>query len=157
MRATRTSSLLLVALSVALLAWGALRWWTAGGHQPPALPWSAPSVLGLLAAFILVAGWPVRRWTRGERDRSLDPLRAARTVVLAKAAQYGGALFTGWYLAQALALVPTTDVEPHRALLLRAAVSLLTAVAVWVAGWLVERWCRVSPQSDDDPTDPAPA
>jgi hypothetical protein len=151
-RPTRTRALLLVAAVIAVVAWIGLRLWVSGGHEMPTLPWTAPVVMVLLAASVLVFGWPVRRWTRGGRDRPLDPLRAARTVVLAKAAQYCGALLSGWYAGQVLVLLPTLDVEPRRALLLRAALSLLSAVAVWVVGWLVERWCRVDFSDDDQPT-----
>jgi hypothetical protein len=48
----------------------------------------------------------------GERAFVLDPwlvvdaLVAARTVVLAKAAAYGGGLLAGWYVGQGLALLP---------------------------------------------------
>jgi hypothetical protein len=151
MRPTRTSRLLAVAVAIALVGWVALRLWASSGHELPTLPWTAPAVMLLLAVTVLALGWPVRRWTNGERDRPLDPLRAARTVVLAKAAQYSGALLTGWYAAQALALLPTVDVAVRRSMLVRAGVSLVTAVLVWVFGWVVERWCRVDLGDDDDP------
>lgn len=150
MTPTRTRPLLVVAALVAVVGWIALRLWSSGGRELPPLPWTAPAVMVVLAASVLAFGWPVRRWTRGARDRPLDPLRAARTVVLAKATQYSGALLTGWYAAQALALLPTLDVEPRRALLVRAVVSVTAAVTVWVVGWLVERWCRIDISDDDD-------
>ena len=42
------------------------------------------------------------------------------------------------------------------AMALRALVALLTSVAVWVAGALVERFCRVDRTSDDDTPDRSP-
>lgn len=149
MTPTRTPWLLLGSAMVALVGWLGLRWWSQSGHELPMLPWTAPGVMALLAAAVLASGWPVRQWTNGSRERPLDPLRAARTVVLAKAAQYAGALLSGWYLAQVVVVLPTVDVEPRRNLLVRGLVSLLAAIVVWVVGWLVERWCRV-PTDDDD-------
>lgn len=149
-RPTRTRNLLLLAAGVAVVTWIALRLWSRSGHELPMLPWSTPGVMGLLAVAVLVVGWPVRRWTRGHRTQPLDPLRAARTVVLAKAAQYAGALLTGWYAGQVLVIVPSLDVEPRRDLLVRGLVSTAAAVLVWVAGWLVERFCRVDRHDDDD-------
>ncbi len=154
MRPTRTPRLLLVAAAIAVLGWLGLRLWVSNGRELPTLPWTAPAVMLLLAGTVLALGWPVRRWTTGERDRPLDPLRAARTVVLAKASQYSGAILSGWYAAQVLALLPTADVAVRRALLVRALLSLLSAVVVWGVGWLVERWCRVDLTDDDDHAGP---
>lgn len=153
-RPTRTRTLLLLALGVAIVAWIALRLWSRGGNELPMLPWSTPGVMALLAVAVLVVGWPVRRWTRGQRTQPLDPLRAARTVVLAKAAQYAGSLLTGWYVGQVLVIIPNLDVEPRRDMFVRGLVSAAAAVLVWVAGWLVERFCRVDRRDDEEP--PAP-
>lgn len=150
MTPTRSRPLLLVAAAVAVLTWQGLRAWSASGRELPALPWTAVGVMALMAVAILAAGAPVRRWTRGARTRPLDPLFAARTVVLAKAAQYAGSLLTGWYAGQALALLSTVDVGPRRAMLLRALASVAAAVGVWAAGLLVERFCRVDRSSDDE-------
>jgi hypothetical protein len=157
MRPTHTLRLAALAGSVAVLGWVGLRLWVTSGRELPTLPWSAPAVMLLLAGTVLLFGWPVRRWTKGERDRPLDPLRAARTVVLAKASQYSGSLLTGWYAAQVLALLPTADVAARRSLIVRAGVSLLAAGALWLVGWLVERWCRVDLTDDDEPPGSQPA
>lgn len=153
-RPTRTRSLLLLAGLVTVVTWIALRWWTSAGNELPMLPWSTVGVMGLLAVAVLVAGWPVRRWTHGRRTEPLDPLRAARTVVLAKAAQYAGSLLTGWYAGQVLVIIPSVDVEPRRDMLLRGVVSVAAAVLVWIVGWLVERFCRVDRRVDDDSAGP---
>lgn len=150
MSPTRSRPLLVTAVLIAVVTGVLLRSWASRGNELPALPWTAPAVMALMAVAILVAGWPVRRWTRGNRTRHLNPLRAARTVVLAKAAQYAGAVLTGWYAGQGLALVSTLDVPARRALLVRALVSAASSIAVWVAGWLVERFCRVDRSDNDD-------
>jgi hypothetical protein len=137
-------------VAVALAGWAGLSLWSSTGHELPMLPWSAPGVVLLLSVAVLVMGWPVRRWTRGTRAAPLDPLRAARTVVLAKAAQWAGALLAGWYVAQVLTVLPTLDVEPRRGVLLRAAVSGGSSLVLWLVGALVERWCRVDRRRDDD-------
>lgn len=154
MTPTRTRSLLLVAAAMTVVTWVALRWWSSSGHELPMLPWSTVGVMALLAVAVFVAGWPVRRWTRGLRTEPLDPLRAARTVVLAKAAQYAGSLLTGWYVGQVLVILPSVDVEPRRDLLVRGLASAAAAVLVWVVGWLVERFCRVDRRDEDDASRP---
>jgi hypothetical protein len=152
-RPTRTPTLVLLAVAVAVVSWLALRSWSSSGHELPMLPWSTAGVMGLLAVAVLVVGWPVRRWTRGQRTEPLDPLRAARTVVLAKAAQYAGSLLTGWYVGQVLVIFPSVDVEPRRDMLVRGLVSTAAAIVVWVVGWLVERFCRVDRRDDGEPRD----
>ena len=44
--------------------------------------------------------WPVRSYLAGRSTRRLDPLRAARVVVLAQAATLTGAAAAGWYAGQ---------------------------------------------------------
>lgn len=154
MRPTRSWPLVAISVAIAILSGVTLRAWSAQGHELPALPWAAPGVMALMAIAVLVAGIPVRRWTRGTRTTPLDPLVATRTVVLAKAAQYAGSLLSGWYAGQALALISTMDVQSRRSMLLRAVVSTVTALAVWVTGWLVERFCRVDLGGGQKPPDP---
>jgi hypothetical protein len=151
---TRTGPLLLVALAVAVIGAAALRVWLGWGRTLPVLPLATLPVLLVLAAAIVAGGWPVRRWQRGNRERPLDPLRAARTAVLAKAAQPAAALLVGGYLAQALVVLAGPQLRANAIrLALRPAIVALGAVAVWVAGWLVESWCRVDDW--EQPPDPA--
>jgi uncharacterized membrane protein YgcG len=112
------------------------------------LPWTAVAGTAALAVAVVAAGLPVRRWMTGRRDAPLDPLVAARTVVLAKAAAYGGALLAGWYAAQALVIVPDLVGVPRTRFLL-ATGAAAAAIAVCAAGFVVQRWCRVPP--DDGP------
>ncbi|MGL4173015.1 MAG: DUF3180 domain-containing protein [Actinomycetota bacterium] len=148
MRPTRTAPLIALALTVAALGWALLSGWSGSGRELPPASWATPVVLVALAGAVIIAAWPVRRWQRGDRDHIFDPLRAARTVVLAKAAQCTGSLLSGWYTAQILALLSTITVDARRSLAIRIAVSLVAALVVWVAGWLVERWCRITGDGD---------
>jgi hypothetical protein len=120
---------------------------------PLPLPWTAVAGTAALAVAVVSLGVPVRRWVAGRRDRPLDPLYVARAFVLAKAAAYGGALLAGWYAGQALALLPDV-VGTRRTKLLMALLAVVAAIAVSVAGLVVQRWCRVPPSDDDEP--PAP-
>ena len=147
---TRHRTVLLMALVAAVVGWVGLRAWLTAGHELPAVPWATPGVMLLAALAVVALGWPVRRWTRGLRDRPLDPLRAARTVVLAKAAQFAGGLLGGWYVGLVLAVLPTADVGARRSVLLRAGASVVAAVLMWLAGVLVERWCRIDDTGDTD-------
>lgn len=156
MKPARIGGVLLTFVVVTAVGWIGLDTWTGRGGRPLPLPWTAVAGTAALACVVIAAGQPVRRWVRGVDERGtarrLDPLVATRTVVLAKAAAYGGAGLAGWYLAQALDLLPDV-VGERRTRLLVAGLAVVAAVAVAVAGLLVQRWCRVPPDDDTDPDD----
>jgi hypothetical protein len=145
----RPPFVVLLALVATALSWLGLDLWDSRGGTPPPLPWTTALGTLILCAGVVAAGLPVRRWVAGRRERPLDPLLAARTVVLAKAAAYGGALLAGWYAGQALILLPDL-VGVRRTRLLVAAGCALAAIALAGCGLLVQRWCRVPPSDDDD-------
>jgi hypothetical protein len=157
MRPVRARTLLLVSAVVLGLGWMILELWTTGDGTFLPLPVTAAVGGYLLAVVVILVGIPVRRWARGDRSRPLNPLAAARTVVLARAAAYAGAVLAGWYLAQGLALLPDlvgTRLERFWV----AMVASVGAVLLGTAGLLVQRWCRVPPddrgpgESSSDPT-----
>ncbi len=147
------------------------------------LTWTVPAGLAALAGAMVVAGWPVRRWTRtgtgrggapttaggrgavvpGQRRgaepvgalaarsrdvRRLDPLRATRVLALARASAFSGAATAGAYAAVALLTAPTAQAEPRLERLVLAALAVVAAAALSLAGVVVERWCRVPPSAD---------
>lgn len=120
-----------------------------GGTRPP-LPWPAALGPAAVAVVVLVLARDVRRGVRGERlvGRPLDALAAARVAVLAKASAYGGGLLAGWYLAQGIALL-TQLTSNRRDRLVVAGVTALACVALAVAGFVAQRWCRLPPEDDE--------
>jgi len=148
-RPARVSTAVLLALVAALAGWICLDWWAGNGGEAPPIPWTAVVGTILLATAVVAAGLPVRRWVRGVRDRVLDPLVAARTQVLAKSAAYGGAVLVGWYVAQAVAMLPDL-VGSRTAHLVMAVLGALAAVGVVAAGLVVQQWCRIPPPDDED-------
>jgi hypothetical protein len=138
----------LTALVTAGLAWFALDLWTRQGGRLLPLPWFAAIAIVAVAAVVLALGWEVRRSVRGQRSSPIDPLFAARVVVLAKAAVFGGAVLAGWYAAQALVLFSNVS-GLRRERLLVAGATAAAAVVLAVAGFLAQRWCRLP--DDDEP------
>ena len=147
MRPARPSSALLVALVATAVAWFALDLWTASGGRLLPLPWFAAIAIAVVAVVVLVLGWEVRRSVRGERPTPVDPLAAARVVVLAKAAVYGGAVLVGWYAGQALVLVSDVSVTRGERLVVAGA-SAASAAVLAGAGLLAQRWCRLPPDDE---------
>jgi len=144
---------LLVGLVVTAFAYLGFRIWTSQGHEPLPASWAALIVLVFMACGVFFAGLPVRRFLRGQSKKTLNPIRAMRTVVLAQASALTGALVTGWYLAQILVLLPDADVASRRALMWRLAALAAGGILMVVAGLVVQGMCRVDKDnrgSEDD-------
>jgi hypothetical protein len=151
MKPARPLSALVIGLAVATGGWVILDGWARAGGEPLPMPW--PAIVGtvVLALALVAAGWPVRRWMRGDRRRRLDPIAAARTAVLAQAAAYGGAALAGWYLAQGLDVLPDL-VGARRGRFLLGLLAALTAAGLSTAGFVVQSWCRLPPPDEDGDT-----
>lgn len=155
MRRTRWQTLATVTAAVTVGTYLVLRLLQGQGVTPPPVPWSVVLVCVVIAGVVLRMGWAVRQFLRGRRP-DLDPVRAARTVVLAKASSLTGSLLLGWYGGQALLFLGDLDVEPRRARAVAAAVAALGAAVLTVVGLVVERMCEVPPPSDEAGEEAAP-
>lgn len=149
MRRTRWQTLATVAAVVTVGAWLLLRVLEGQGITPPPVPGTVVLVCLVISAVVLRMGWAVRQFLRGRRP-DLDPLRAARTAVLAKASCLTGSVLLGWYLAQVLLVVGDLDIEPRRDRAVAAAVAAAGALVLTVVGLVVEHLCQVPPPSDKD-------
>ncbi|WP_402468263.1 DUF3180 domain-containing protein [Isoptericola aurantiacus] len=148
MRRTRVRTLAVLAVAVAALGFVLLRLLESRGVFVPGGAWVEVVALALLAALVLRAGWGVRSYLRGDKP-GLDPLRAARTFAMAKAAAYTGALLTGRYVAHVLVVLPQLDVEARRDQAITSGVAALAAIGLTVVGLVVEKFCEIPPPEDE--------
>ena len=149
MRRTPWPRLVLLAGAVAVVSAALLHALEGRGVILVAPPVLAAVVMLGIAAVIARLGWNVRQFVRGKRP-GLDPLLAARTVVLATAAAYTGAILTGWYSGHVLVVLSRLGHPPLRDFAVGAGVCALSAVVLAVVGLVAERWCEVPPPEDDD-------
>lgn len=153
MRPTRAGTLLALAIGAGLVAYGAVDLFRL---DLPPMPWTLPVALLGLALGVVVTALALRGRLRGDPDaKPIDPLAAARTVVLAKACSHAGALLGGAYAGVAVYLVLEYESDERRTDALVTALSALAAAALLAAGLLLERFCRVPPSDDEPP--PAPS
>ena len=146
----RWPHLLGVTLVVALLSWLGWRLYLNAGNLLGPVSWVSMVLLIAMASLVVAAGLPVRRFLRGEARKTLNPMRAARTLVLAQAAALTGAGVLGWYAAQAAHAVVDVDLPGYRDLLGRLLGLCASALVLTAAGMLTQHMCRVDPPGKDD-------
>ncbi len=119
--------------------------------------------LWLLAVAGMEAGWAItvrgriRNGQIGVGAGRLHPLAVARSVAVAKASAWAGALILGWWLAVLAYLLPRrTELRVAAADTPGVAVAALSAFVLVIAALWLENCCR-SPEVPTDDPDPAGA
>lgn len=147
MTRTKLSQLAMLAVLALTGSWGVLKLLARQGLHLPAVGWTQSIVLGVCALLILWGGFVVRAYLNGKRPK-LSGLTAARIGVLAQAGSLAGALFTGWYAAQALLALENLSIESQQNRLLTAGVACLVAIGLVVCSYIAESNCQVPPTDD---------
>ncbi len=155
---TSPATLIVAALAAAALAWLLVSQYYG---EMPALPW-LPSLT--LAALAVLEGYAAIN-TKARIDRRpgrdpVDPLAAARFVVLAKASSLAGSIFGGFYAGVLLwLLVERQRSEPLAAIsqdIPRAIAGVVAGAALVAAALWLERSCRVPKRPEDETDGEAP-
>jgi hypothetical protein len=150
----RTSAVSLVGIAIAgaAIGWLLQVGLTSSGDpsfQPPATLYS---VLFVLAFGLVLLGRPVRRLVRGKAKRPVDPFFATRVLMLAKASSLAGALLVGTGIGLLVYAVSRTGSVSTPAFWPDALLGI-GALALCVAGLVVEWWCHIPPQDRADRSD----
>jgi hypothetical protein len=140
----------LIGVVVGLLTDAAL---AASGRALIVPPVTLSVTLAVIAIVVVVLALPIRRAIRGKTTLRLDPFRAARTAVLAKACSIMGALVTGLPLGLLLFMLTRTVVADTSSILLT--VSAVVGGALLLTGGLLAEWfCTLPPDDSDTEGDP---
>lgn len=129
------------------------------GHSLPIAGWLTTVVLLVLSAVLLMFGLPLRRYMLESAERKehpsfaprhhqIDLPTAYRTVLLARACAYTGAVVGGIFLGQALFLLLTGTGDPWRGIL-PTAVAAVAGILLGVLGVIVERWGQLPPDDTE--------
>ncbi len=120
----------------------------------PVLPLSSLATMGLIAIVCIFLGLKVRRWRDGKREKALDPLMAARTVVLAQACAYAGAVLLGWHSGILLDQLPTLALRDDLSVIWQMLALMTGGLTMIIVGIVVERFCKVPPEDGKPPESP---
>lgn len=110
---------------------------------------SLPTILALLGVVIVVLAVPVYRATRRRGARRIDPFRALRIAMLAKASSLVGAAATGFGIGL-LAFLLSRPVTPSIGSMGSIIATIVCGVVLVVAGLVAEQLCTIRKDDDDD-------
>lgn len=147
MTSIRLGWVLLVFVAIAVLGWLGAFFAAESGWPTPSLGY--PSVITLAAVIVLELILGIRVLKDRQRpvaDR-MNPLAAARTLVLAQAGTYAGAAIGGWHVGILFHRLPAAGFGAG--VVTEATVQVITAVALVIVGFIVEQWCRIPPEDTD--------
>lgn len=150
MQSTKLSHLSIVAVVAVVGGWSLATLAMTSGWGMPLLPWGAAITLFVMAVIVLVLGLPIRRWNQGERDKPLDPIRAARVLVLAKASSLVGSVFLGWSLGLVVYILPLLSQPAWPDRIWQALGCGAAALVLIIVGLIVEYFCRIPPEDGDE-------
>lgn len=139
-----------VGVVLLLVCYGVLRWTTAQGHGLPHMSWFLVVAFVLLSIAVLAAGWEVRAYLHGTSLHPPSPQKARRALVAAQACVLAGAMFAGWFGAYALIELGRLDANSALGGLIQAIVLFVVSIGAVVVGLVVQGWCRIPEDKDDD-------
>jgi hypothetical protein len=147
----RSGPTALIALGLVGLVVGFLIEVTAASSGNPIVvpPVSMATSLGVIGIVVALLAWPIRQATKGSPNRRVDPFRAMRVAVLAKASSFSGATFLGGALGILLYLL-TRSVAPTTDSLWLAIGMAIGAGVLLVGGLLAEYFCTLPPDEPEE-------
>jgi hypothetical protein len=123
----------------------------------PVLPVTALATMAVIVAITLILGIRVLRWRNStKRKKALDPILAARTLVLAQACAYAGTVLLGWHVGIFLDQLRIWNLRSDQGITWVAIAVAGGGLVMIVVGLLVERFCRIPPEDTETPGDGKP-
>ncbi len=148
MSTLRLRWLAVVGLVAGLAGW-VVNWLaTRNGYGTPTLPLTSLLTTAVIVGITLLFGRRVLRWRNGDRDRPLDPILATRTLILAQACAYAGALSLGWHASIFVDQLTLLPVRSTAAPLWASVALMVGGMLMIMVGLIVENFCRLPPGDD---------
>jgi hypothetical protein len=146
--------LLLIGLVLTVAGWSATVMTTRYSMATPVLPATALATMAVIVVITLILGIRVLRWRNStKRKKALDPILAARTLVLAQACAYAGTVLLGWHAGIFLDQLRIWNLRSDQGITWVAIAVAGGGLVMIVVGLLVERFCRIPPEDSDAASD----
>ncbi|MFE4976375.1 DUF3180 domain-containing protein [Kitasatospora sp. NPDC056651] len=158
MKLLRLRLLIGITAATTALSWAGSKLW-ASVDTLPAVPTAAPVVLAAVAVILLAIALSLRARLKAVRERQrgakgVDPLLAARAVVLGQASALVSSVVTGVYAGAGIHLLGELDVPARKDQAVTAGLAVLAGAAVIAAALWIQHVCKL-PENHDDPGGPA--
>ncbi len=147
--------LLLIGVILAIAGWSATVVTSRYSIATPVLPATALATMGVIVIITLILGIRVLRWRNSHKPNStakkmqLDPLLAARTLVLAQACAYAGTVLLGWHVGIFLDQLRIWSMRSDQGITWLALAMAGGGLVMIVVGLIVERFCKIPPEDGD--------
>ncbi|GAA1778822.1 hypothetical protein GCM10009712_27930 [Pseudarthrobacter sulfonivorans] len=149
--------LVLIGLVLTVAGWSATVVTTRYSMATPVLPATALATMAVIVVITLILGIRVLRWRNStKRKKALDPILAARTLVLAQACAYAGTVLLGWHAGIFLDQLRIWNLRSDQGITWVAIAVAGGGLVMIVVGLLVERFCRIPPEDTDATGDGKP-
>ena len=141
---------MLIGLVLTVAGWSATVVTTRYSMATPVLPATALATMAVIVVITLILGIRVLRWRNStKRKKALDPILAARTLVLAQACAYAGTVLLGWHAGIFLDQLRIWNLRSDQGITWVAIAIAAGGLVMIVVGLLVERFCRIPPEDTD--------
>ncbi len=152
MKRTSAGILIVAALIGAVVGFGVDQLLTSSGRATFTPSLLLPVLLVLLSAAVILFALPIRRAITGSDPTPVDPFRAVRVAMLAKASSVVGAVVAGVGVGLLVFLL-TRPVAPVGSVVAVIA-TIVTALVLLAAALVAEHLCTI--RKDDDDEQPGP-
>jgi hypothetical protein len=149
MKAIRPVPLIIFAVVAGAAGWALNTLAMGAGWAALRFPWTALFSMALLCVVTLGLGIAVWRSRTGKAAAPIDPILAARTLVLGQACAHVGALITGWHAGILLGMVPAWTQAGGSDTVSASLASALGGLVMVACGIAVEYFCRIPPEEGD--------
>lgn len=147
MSSIRIGWVVLAAVVTAMLGWLGAFFAAESGWPAPVLGYTAVITLVAVIVLEMVLGIRVLKDRQRPVADRMNPVAAARTLVLAQAGSYAGAAIGGWHIGMLLHRLPQTGFGSG--VVTEATVQVVTALVLVIVGFVVEQWCRIPPEDPE--------
>ena len=147
MTTIRIGWVILVVVLTAIVGWLGGFFAAEAGWQAPVLGYTSVITLAGVMVLELILGLRVLKDRESPVADRMDPVAAARTLVLAQAGTYAGAAIGGWHVGILIHRLPASGLGSM--VVTEAIIQAVTALILVVVGFIVEQWCRIPPDDTD--------